>query len=49
VNNDFHETHGIFPIFDGLQVQDMDKAIEIAEDVQDTLTGNVKISLKIGN
>lgn len=27
VHNDFHVTHGIFPIFDGLQVKDMDKPL----------------------
>ncbi|KAF2019325.1 methylenetetrahydrofolate reduct [Aaosphaeria arxii CBS 175.79] len=27
VNNDFHVKHGIFPLFDGLQVQDMEKPL----------------------
>lgn len=27
MHNDFHATRGIFPIFDGLQVQDMDKPL----------------------
>jgi hypothetical protein len=25
VNNDFHQTHSIFSLFDGLKVKDMDK------------------------
>ena len=27
VHNDFHATRGIFPIFDGLEVKDMDKQL----------------------
>jgi methylenetetrahydrofolate reductase (NADPH) len=27
VHNDFHESRGIFPIFDGLEVKDMDKPL----------------------
>jgi methylenetetrahydrofolate reductase (NADPH) len=27
VHNDFHATRGIFPLFDGLQVKDMDKKL----------------------
>jgi methylenetetrahydrofolate reductase (NADPH) len=27
VHNDFHATRGIFPIFDGLEVKDMDKPL----------------------
>jgi methylenetetrahydrofolate reductase (NADPH) len=27
VHNDFHVTHGIFPLFDGFQVQDMEKPL----------------------
>jgi methylenetetrahydrofolate reductase (NADPH) len=27
VHNDFHVTHGIFPLFEGLQVQDMEKPL----------------------
>jgi methylenetetrahydrofolate reductase (NADPH) len=27
VHNDFHVTHGIFSLFDGLKVQDMDKPL----------------------
>jgi methylenetetrahydrofolate reductase (NADPH) len=27
VHNDFHVTHGIFPLFDGLQVQDMEQPL----------------------
>jgi len=28
VHNDFHQTHGLFPLFDGLTVQDLDKPFE---------------------
>lgn len=24
VHNDFHQTHGLFPLFDGLEVKDID-------------------------
>lgn len=27
VHNDFHNAHGIFPLFDGLQVPDMEKPL----------------------
>jgi methylenetetrahydrofolate reductase (NADPH) len=27
VHNDFHVTHGIFPLFEGLQVPDMEKPL----------------------
>ena len=27
VHNDFHQTHGIFDLFTGLQVEDMDKSL----------------------
>ena len=30
VHNDFHVTRGIFPLFDGLQVQDIDKPLHNA-------------------
>ena len=30
VHNDFHATRGIFPIFDGLQVEDMEKPLHTA-------------------
>ncbi|KAF2455151.1 methylenetetrahydrofolate reductase 2 [Lineolata rhizophorae] len=28
VHNDFHQTHGVFPLFDGLEVKDMDKTYD---------------------
>jgi methylenetetrahydrofolate reductase (NADPH) len=28
VHNDFHQTHGLFPLFDGLMVKDLDKPVE---------------------
>jgi len=30
VHNDFHQTHGLFPLFDGLSVEDMGKPFEAA-------------------
>jgi methylenetetrahydrofolate reductase (NADPH) len=30
VHNDFHATRGIFPIFDGLEVKDLDKPLHTA-------------------
>ncbi|RDL38849.1 Methylenetetrahydrofolate reductase [Venustampulla echinocandica] len=30
VHNDFHHTHGIFPLFDGLSVEDLEKPFEVA-------------------
>jgi methylenetetrahydrofolate reductase (NADPH) len=29
VHNDFHQTHGLFPLFDGLAVEDLSKAYEV--------------------
>lgn len=31
VHNDFHQTHGLFPLFDGLEVEDLNKEIQIPE------------------
>ncbi len=28
VHNDFHQTHAIFTLFDGLEVADIDKSVE---------------------
>ena len=28
MHNDFHQTNGIFPLFDGLCVKDIDKTLE---------------------
>jgi hypothetical protein len=38
VHNDFHETHGIFKVFEGLEVKDMDKTVEISKDLIDAPT-----------
>lgn len=29
VHNDFHQSHGLFPLFDGLEVEDLDKEFEV--------------------
>ncbi|KAH6663468.1 putative methylenetetrahydrofolate reductase 1 [Halenospora varia] len=29
VHNDFHQTHGLFPLFDGLSVEDIEKPFEV--------------------
>jgi methylenetetrahydrofolate reductase (NADPH) len=29
VHNDFHQTHGLFSLFDGLVVEDLDKPFEV--------------------
>jgi len=29
VNNDFHSTHGLFPLFEGLELKDMNKEFEV--------------------
>ena len=31
VHNDFHSTHGIFKLFDGLQVAGMDETVETTQ------------------
>jgi methylenetetrahydrofolate reductase (NADPH) len=31
VHNDFHQTHGLFPLFDGLEVEDLDKPVMIGK------------------
>lgn len=28
VHNDFHQTHGLFPLFDGLEVENLEKEVE---------------------
>jgi methylenetetrahydrofolate reductase (NADPH) len=28
VHNDFHQAHGLFPIFDDLEVEDLDRPVE---------------------
>jgi methylenetetrahydrofolate reductase (NADPH) len=30
VHNDFHQTHGLFPLFEGLEVADLDKEIDFS-------------------
>ena len=30
VHNDFHQTHGLFSLFDGLVVEDLDKPFEVS-------------------
>lgn len=29
VHNDFHQTHGLFPLFDGLSVEGLEKPYEV--------------------
>ena len=49
VNNDFHETHEIFRIFDGLEVADIDRVFEDATtnghqtSVRDVMNGDTKV------
>jgi methylenetetrahydrofolate reductase (NADPH) len=31
VHNDFHQAHGLFPLFDDLEVEDLDKPVEVWE------------------
>jgi methylenetetrahydrofolate reductase (NADPH) len=31
VHNDFHQTHGLFPLFDGLEVEDLAKEVQVPE------------------
>jgi methylenetetrahydrofolate reductase (NADPH) len=31
VHNDFHKSHGLFPLFDGLTVKNLDEPFEISE------------------
>jgi methylenetetrahydrofolate reductase (NADPH) len=33
VHNDFHETHGIFPVFEGLEIADIDKPLHVVKDI----------------
>ncbi|KAF8427584.1 methylenetetrahydrofolate reductase 1 [Terfezia claveryi] len=35
VHNDFHDSHGIFSLFDGLEVPDLDQTIEISESLEE--------------
>jgi methylenetetrahydrofolate reductase (NADPH) len=40
VHNDFHATRGIFPIFDGLQVKDIDKPLHNPSVTMPTTNGH---------
>ena len=31
VHNDFHQAHGLFPLFDDLEVEDLDKPVEVGK------------------
>ncbi|KIN08376.1 hypothetical protein OIDMADRAFT_110362 [Oidiodendron maius Zn] len=31
VHNDFHQTHGLFPLFDGLEVEDLTKEVQVPQ------------------
>lgn len=42
MHNDFHNTHGIFPLFDGLQVQDMEKPLHTVGTTPGTPNGQPK-------
>jgi len=35
VHNDFHDSHGIFSLFDGLEVPDLDETLEISESLEE--------------
>ncbi len=39
VHNDFHQAHGLFPLFDDLEVEDLDKPVE-AEKTNGISEGN---------
>jgi len=32
VHNDFHQTHGIFPLFDGLEIENIEKPQHVVRD-----------------
>lgn len=40
MHNDFHNGHGIFPLFDGLQVPDLDKPLHSTDNSNGEPVGN---------
>jgi methylenetetrahydrofolate reductase (NADPH) len=42
VHNDFHQTHGIFPVFDGMEVNDIAKPLHVIKDVP-VLTTHIEV------
>ncbi len=54
VHNDFHQTRGLFPLFDGLEVRDMGKAFGLGLengtlDASDIMGANGIESLSLAN
>ena len=45
VHNDFHSTHGIFRLFDGLEVKNMDDPSAVTESVINGISANGKPKL----
>jgi methylenetetrahydrofolate reductase (NADPH) len=42
VHNDFHQTHAIFPLFEGLEIKDIEKPLHVIKDLP-VLTAHIEV------
>ena len=41
MHNDFRQSHGLIPLFDGLEVKDIEKPLHVVKDIP-TPNGNIR-------